>query len=126
MKQAWREVLLSVVAEVVTGYIDLLVLDEQRKITQSTSDTYAEALLIAQLQFEYGVTSLMTVAQATFQYETAQRKIADTPQYHGGGKRAQYPDETQSGARHTRADARQAQGACHTGEFAIEPFAVQS
>ena len=75
MEQARRGVLLSIVAEVVTGYIDLLALDEQLKIAQSTSDTYAEALRIAQLQFEYGATSQMTVAQAASQYETAQSKI---------------------------------------------------
>ena len=75
MEQARCGVLLSIVAEVVTGYIDLLALDEQLKIAQSTSDTYAEALRIAQLQFEYGATSQMTVAQAASQYETAQSKI---------------------------------------------------
>lgn len=75
MEQARRGVLLSVVADVVTNYINLLALDEQLKIAQSTSDNYAEALRIAQLQFKYGVTSQMTVAQAASQYETAQSRI---------------------------------------------------
>ncbi|EEO27500.1 efflux transporter outer membrane subunit [Oxalobacter paraformigenes] len=75
VEQARRAALLSVVSSVVTQYINLLALDEQLKIAQNTSDNYAESLRIIELQFQYGVTSRMTVAQAASQYETAQSQI---------------------------------------------------
>lgn len=75
VEQARRAALLSVVANVVTRYIDLLALDEQLAIARNTSDNYAESLRIIELQFKYGVTSQMTVAQAASQYETAQSQI---------------------------------------------------
>ena len=75
VEQARRAALLSVVANVVTRYIDLLALDEQLAIARNTSDNYAESLRIIELQFKYGVTSQMTVAQAASQYETAQSRI---------------------------------------------------
>lgn len=75
VEQARRAALLSVVSNVVTQYINLLALDEQLKIAQNTSDNYAESLRIIELQFKYGVTSQMTVAQAASQYETAQSQI---------------------------------------------------
>ena len=79
VEQARRAALLSVVANVVTRYIDLLALDEQLAIARNTSDNYAESLRIIELQFKYGVTSQMTVAQAASQYETAQSQIPTDP-----------------------------------------------
>lgn len=75
VEQARRGALLSVVANVVTQYIQLLSLDEQLRIAEETSENYAELLRIATLQFQYGVTSQMTVSQAASQYETAQSQI---------------------------------------------------
>ena len=54
VEQARRAALLSVVANVVTRYIDLLALDEQLAIARNTSDNYAESLRIIELQFKYG------------------------------------------------------------------------
>ncbi len=75
VEQNRRAALLSVVANVVTQYVNLLALDEQLRIAQNTSDNYRESLRIIELQFKYGVTSQMTVAQAASQYETAQSQI---------------------------------------------------
>lgn len=75
MEQTRRAALLSIVSNVVTQYVNLLALDEQLKIAQNTSANYRESLRIIDLQFKYGVTSQMTVAQAASQYETAQSQI---------------------------------------------------
>ena len=75
VEQTRRAALLSVVSNIVTQYVNLLALDEQLRIAQNTSDNYKESLRIIELQFKYGVTSQMTVAQAASQYETAQSQI---------------------------------------------------
>ena len=75
VEQTRRAALLSVVSNIVTQYVNLLALDEQLRIARNTSDNYKESLRIIELQFKYGVTSQMTVAQAASQYETAQSQI---------------------------------------------------
>lgn len=74
-EQTRRAALLSIVSNVVTQYVNLLALDEQLKIAKDTSANYRESLRIIELQFKYGVTSQMTVAQSASQYETAERQI---------------------------------------------------
>ncbi len=75
MEQARRAALLSIVSNIVTQYVNLLALDEQLTIAKDTSANYGESLRIIELQFKYGVTSQMTVAQAASQYETARSQI---------------------------------------------------
>ena len=73
--EARRGVILTLVSTVATDYITLRGLDEQLAIARSTLGTYAESVKLYQLQFKYGQTSQMTVAQAQSQYETAAAQI---------------------------------------------------
>jgi multidrug efflux system outer membrane protein len=73
--EARRGVILTLVSSVATNYIALRGLDEQLAISQRTLGTYGESVHLYQLQFKYGQTSQMTVAQAQSQYETAAAQI---------------------------------------------------
>ncbi len=73
--EARRGVILTLVSSVATSYITLRGLDEQLVIAKRTLGTYAESVRLYQLQFKYGQTSQMTVAQAQSQYETAAAQI---------------------------------------------------
>ncbi len=73
--EARRGVILTLVSSVATNYLTLRGLDEQLVIAKRTLGTYAEAVDLYQLQFKYGQTSQMTVAQAQSQYETAAAQI---------------------------------------------------
>jgi multidrug efflux system outer membrane protein len=73
--EARRGVILSLVASVATGYIQLRGLDAQLEVAQRTLATYAESVRLFELQFKYGQVSQMTVAQAQSQYETAAAQI---------------------------------------------------
>jgi outer membrane protein, multidrug efflux system len=73
--EARRGVILTLVSSVATNYLTLRGLDEQLAIAKSTLGTYAESVRLYQLQFKYGQTSQMTVAQAQSQYETAAAQI---------------------------------------------------
>lgn len=75
-----RGVTLSVVASVVSSYIQLLSLDEQLEIARRTAKTYEESLRIFDLQFKYGVVSQLNVAQARSQFESAQAQIPQIQQ----------------------------------------------
>src|SRR5262249_19099121 len=72
---ARRGVILSLVASVATDYLQLRGLDEQLAISKQTLDTYDQSVKLYTLQFQYGQTSQMTVAQAQSQYETAAAQI---------------------------------------------------
>jgi outer membrane protein, multidrug efflux system len=74
-EEAYRGVLLSLVASVASAYIQLLGLDEQLAISKRTLATYAESVRIFELRFKYGQVSQMTVEQARSQYETAASAI---------------------------------------------------
>jgi len=73
--EARRGVILTLVSTVAIDYLTLRGLDEQLAIAKSTLGTYAESVHLYQLQFKYGQTSQMTVAQAQSQYETAAAQI---------------------------------------------------
>ena len=73
--EARRGVILTLVSSVATSYIALRGLDEQLAISQRTLGTYDESVRLYKLQFQYGQTSQMTVAQAQSQYETAAAQI---------------------------------------------------
>ncbi len=79
-EQARRGVLLSLVSNVATTYLNLRALDEQLLIALSTRDAYAESLRLFELQFKHGVVSEMTVDQARSQYEGALVQIAQIEQ----------------------------------------------
>ena len=68
-------VILSLVASVANTYIQLRGLDEQLAVAEQTLAAYADSVRLYQLQFKYGQTSQMTVAQVQSQYETAAAQI---------------------------------------------------
>lgn len=74
--EARRGVILSLVAELSTSYIQLRGLDEQLIISKRTLKVYQKSKDLFELQFHHGQVSLITVEQARSQYETASSKIA--------------------------------------------------
>lgn len=78
--QARQQVILSLVASVANGYIQLRNLDEQLAISIKTMESYKEAVIYFEKQFKYGQTSLMTVASAQTQYELAASKVPQLKQ----------------------------------------------
>jgi len=73
--EARRGVILSLVSQIATAYIQLRALDEQLRIAQRTLKTYEESRKLFELQFKYGLVSQMIVEQARSQYETAAAAI---------------------------------------------------
>lgn len=74
-EEARRGVILTLVSSVAVNYINLRGLDEQLAVSQRTLANYGESVRLYNLQFKYGQTSLMTVAQTQSQYETAATQI---------------------------------------------------
>ena len=70
-----RGVILTLVADVASTYLQLRGLDEQLAISKRTLNAYAESVRLYELQFQYGQSSQMTVEQARTQYETAAVQI---------------------------------------------------
>lgn len=70
-----RGVILSLVASVAGGYLQLRGLDEQLEISRQTLKTYNESVRLFELQFKYGQISQMNVEQARTQVETAAATI---------------------------------------------------
>jgi outer membrane protein, multidrug efflux system len=70
-EEARRGVILSLVASVANGYVQLRALDEQLVIANRTKEAYADSVRLFELQFQHGFKSQMTVEQARTQYETA-------------------------------------------------------
>ena len=70
-----RGVILTLVSTVANSYIILRGLDEQLAVSQATLSAYEQSMKLYKLQFEYGYTSQMTVAQSESQYETAATQI---------------------------------------------------
>jgi multidrug efflux system outer membrane protein len=73
--EARRGVILSLVAGVASGYIQLRGLDQQLEIAKRTLATYGESVKLFELQFEHGQVAKMTVEQARSQYQTAAAAI---------------------------------------------------
>ena len=73
--EARRGVILSLVADVATTYVELRALDEQLVIAQRTLGSYEESLNLIKDKFEFGQVSQMNVAQAQSRYETAATEI---------------------------------------------------
>jgi len=74
-EEARRGVILTLVANVANGYLQLRGLDEQLAMALRTRDTYAESLRLMQAKFQYGRVSQMNVDQATAQLQTAEAAI---------------------------------------------------
>lgn len=70
-EEARRGVVLSLVASVANGYVQLRAFDEQLVIARRTRDAYGESVRLFELQHRHGLKSRMTVEQARTQYETA-------------------------------------------------------
>ena len=70
-EEARRGVILSLVAGVANGYVQLRAFDEQLVIAQRTKEAYGASVRLFELQFKHGLKSRMTVEQARTQYETA-------------------------------------------------------
>ncbi len=70
-----RGVLLTLVANVASGYLTLRGLDRQLEITRATEKAYAESLNLFQLRFKYGTVSQLEVSQAESQFESARQSI---------------------------------------------------
>ena len=73
--EARRGVILSLVAQVANSYLQLRGLDAQLDVAKKTLQTYKESVDLFTLQFQYGQVSMMNVAQAQSQYETAAAQI---------------------------------------------------
>jgi multidrug efflux system outer membrane protein len=73
--EARRGVILTLVAQVATSYVQLRGLDEQLEIARRTQAAYGESLQITRDKFEFGQVSQMNVAQVQSQYETAAARI---------------------------------------------------
>jgi len=74
-EEARRGVILTLVANVANGYLQLRGLDAQLAVAKKTLQTYKESVDLFTLQFQYGQVSMMNVAQAQSQYETAAAQI---------------------------------------------------
>lgn len=72
---ARRGVVMTLVAQVATGYVQLRSLDAQLAIALRTRDVYAASLKLTQDKFEFGQVSQMQVAQVQSQLETAAARI---------------------------------------------------
>ena len=73
--EARRGTILSLVAQVASNYLQLRGLDAQLEVAKRTLQTYKESVDLFTLQFQYGQVSMMNVAQAQSQYETAAAQI---------------------------------------------------
>ncbi len=73
--EARRGIVMSLITEVASSYIQLRALDEQLYIANETLKSYGESVRIFELQNKYGQVSGMTVQQARSQYETAAAQI---------------------------------------------------
>jgi multidrug efflux system outer membrane protein len=72
-----RTVVLTVVAEVANGYIQLRALDRQLEIARSTSQTLAEAARLQRIRFEGGAIPESDYRQAESQYRAAAAQVPD-------------------------------------------------
>jgi outer membrane protein, multidrug efflux system len=75
VEQARRGVILSLVAQVASAYLQLRGLDSQLDIANKTLAAYGETLKLFELRFKYGQISQMNVEQARSRYETAATQI---------------------------------------------------
>jgi len=70
-----RTVLLTLVSNVASSYLDLRGLDRQLEIARETERTYAESLRIFNLRHDHGTVSQVEVSQVESEYEQARQTI---------------------------------------------------
>ncbi|WP_312045536.1 efflux transporter outer membrane subunit [Erwinia sp.] len=66
---------LTVASSVASGYMTLLALDEQLRVTEATLATRENSLRLAQRQFETGYTSRLEWVQSQSEYQTAKAQV---------------------------------------------------
>ncbi|MFD1803099.1 efflux transporter outer membrane subunit [Mixta tenebrionis] len=66
---------LTIATSVASGYMSLLALDEQLRVTEATLATRENSLNLARRQFEAGYTSRLEWMQAAAEYQTAKAQI---------------------------------------------------
>ncbi|WP_455926007.1 efflux transporter outer membrane subunit [Pseudomonas putida] len=76
---------LSLQSELVQNYLQLRVIDEQKRLLQATVETYQRSLTMTQNQYKVGVSGADAVAQAQTQLRTTQADLVDL-----AWQRAQY------------------------------------
>ena len=79
-REARRGVVLSLVAEVARGYVQLLNLDAQIEITRRTLEVRAESVKVFQQRFAGGVISEVELRQMQAEYEAAAARLPDLEQ----------------------------------------------
>lgn len=70
-----RGTVLTLVGNIASSYITLLQFDKQLEIAQKTIEDYQEALRIAEIRFQDGLTSELEVIQARSELESAQVEV---------------------------------------------------
>jgi multidrug efflux system outer membrane protein len=73
-----RAVILTLVASVANAYTQLLSLDRQLALAQSTTESRAEFFRVIDLRFKAGIVSGLEVSQAKSDYESAAATIPDS------------------------------------------------
>jgi NodT family efflux transporter outer membrane factor (OMF) lipoprotein len=76
---------LSLQSQLVQNYLQLRVIDEQKRLLQATVETYQRSLTMTQNQYKVGVSGADAVAQAQTQLRTTQADLVDL-----AWQRAQY------------------------------------
>jgi NodT family efflux transporter outer membrane factor (OMF) lipoprotein len=89
---------LTVASSVAVGYITLLSLDEQLRVTQQTLKSREDAFNLAKRQFETGYTSRLELMQADSELRSTRANPAVAPSNRPAGKCAQPFARRQSGA----------------------------
>jgi multidrug efflux system outer membrane protein len=79
-REARRGVVLSLVAEVARGYVQLLNLDAQIDITRRTLEVRAESVKVFRQRFAGGVISEVELSQVLAEYEAAAARLPDLEQ----------------------------------------------
>lgn len=75
VEQARRGVILSLVSQVASAYLQLRSLDAQLDLAQQTQKAYGDTVKLFELRMKYGQVSQMNVEQARSRYETASAQI---------------------------------------------------
>ncbi|MBD1554299.1 efflux transporter outer membrane subunit [Pseudomonas typographi] len=73
----WANMRLSLQSQLVQNYLQLRVLDEQKRLLQATVDTYQRSLTLTQNQYRAGVSGPDAVAQAQTQLKSTQADLID-------------------------------------------------
>lgn len=73
----WANLRLSLQSQLVQNYLQLRVLDEQKRLLQATVDAYQRSLTLTQNQYRAGISGPDAVAQAQTQLKSTQADLID-------------------------------------------------